>query len=75
MINRKRGKRLGTWFALTFAAGTLLSLAACRSGGAARSTRPGEAATLVDLNDVKALQERFNQDEGTSRLLLVLSPT
>lgn len=39
------------------------------------SLRPDSNVTLTDLNDIEELRVRFNQDKGTPRLLLLLSPT
>jgi predicted MFS family arabinose efflux permease len=37
--------------------------------------KPAADVTLNDIHDVGQLRERFNQDKGTTRLLLLLSPT
>ena len=45
--------------------------------GAAPRTNPSAAGTmsLTDLRNVGDLQERFNDDAGKPRLLLLVSPT
>jgi hypothetical protein len=39
------------------------------------SIKPSANATLTELNNVRDLQTRFNQESGNVRLLLLLSPT
>jgi hypothetical protein len=43
--------------------------------GVIGSLRPNPGITLTNLNNVEELRGRFNQDKGTPRLLLLLSPT
>ena len=39
------------------------------------SLRPAANVGLTDISDIEQLRARFNQDKGTPRLLLLLSPT
>ena len=39
------------------------------------SIRPGPNLSLTNLNNVAELRDRFNQDAGKVRVLLLLSPT
>ena len=39
------------------------------------SLKPSANVTHTDLNNIEDLRNRFNQDKGTPRLLLLLSPT
>lgn len=39
------------------------------------SLRPAANIALTDISDIEQLRARFNQDKGTPRLLLLLSPT
>jgi hypothetical protein len=43
--------------------------------GVIGSLRPNPGITLTNLNNVEELRARFNQEKGTPRLLLSLSPT
>ena len=43
--------------------------------GVIGSFKPDSNVILTDLNSVEELRARFNQDKGTPRLLLLLSPT
>jgi hypothetical protein len=43
--------------------------------GVIGSLRPNPGITLTNLDNVEELRARFNQDRGTPRLLLLLSPT
>jgi len=39
------------------------------------SLKPNSNVTLTDLNDLEELRAAFNREQGTPRLLLLLSPT
>jgi hypothetical protein len=39
------------------------------------SLKPAANVALTDISSVEQLRERFNQDKGSSRLVLLLSPT
>jgi hypothetical protein len=39
------------------------------------SLKPDSNVILTDLSSIEELRTRFNQDKGTPRLLLLLSPT
>ena len=43
--------------------------------GVIGSLKPSADVSLTDLNNIEELRARFNQDKGTPRLLLLLSPT
>jgi hypothetical protein len=46
------------------------------NGAAPRTNQPGAGTmNLTDLRNVGDLQQRFNQDAGKPRLLLLVSPT
>ena len=50
-------------------------IAAAIIAGVIGSLKPDSNVTLTDLNNIEELRARFNQDKGTPRLLLLLSPT
>ena len=43
--------------------------------GVVGSLKPSADVPLTDLNNMEELRARFNQDKGTPRLFLLLSPT
>ena len=43
--------------------------------GVVGSLKPSADVPLTDLNNMGELRARFNQDKGTPRLFLLLSPT
>ena len=43
--------------------------------GVIGSLKPSVDVPLTDLNNLEELRARFNQDKGTTRLMLLLSPT
>ena len=43
--------------------------------GVIGSIKPDSNVVLTELNSIEELRARFNQDKGTPRLLLLLSPT
>lgn len=43
--------------------------------GVIGSLKPNSNVTLTELNNIEDLRTRFNQDKGTPRLLLLVSPT
>jgi hypothetical protein len=51
----------------------LVALAGC--GGSDSGTRSAASGEIVELTGVDELRSAFAEDDGTARLLLVLSPT
>jgi type VI protein secretion system component VasF len=43
--------------------------------GVIGSLKPNSNVALTDLNNIGELRTRFNQDKGSARLLLLVSPT
>ena len=43
--------------------------------GVIGSIKPDSNVVLTELNSIEELRARFNEDKGTPRLLLLLSPT
>ena len=39
------------------------------------SLKPDAKVALTDISDIEQLRARFNQDKGSPRVLLLLSPT
>ena len=57
-----------------------LAIAGCGSGSSdegtpATSSSERDGVRLTDLTSVEQLRTRFNDDRGTPRLILLLSPT
>ena len=50
-------------------------LVAAIIAGVIGSIKPDSNVVLTELNSIEELRARFNQDKGTPRLLLLLSPT
>jgi len=50
-------------------------IAAAIIAGVIGSLKPDSNVTLTNLNNIEELRAQFNQDKGTPRLLLLLSPT
>jgi hypothetical protein len=65
MLKNKRWK----WLILTCVA------VAAVGAGAVGLWRPASDVVLTDINNIAELSARFNQDKGTPRLVLLLSPT
>jgi hypothetical protein len=55
------------------AAVVVFALAGC--GGSDSGTRSSASGEIVELTGVDELRGAFAEDDGTARLLLVLSPT
>lgn len=80
-ISRRAMKKTSLSLLLYLGMLTLI-LAACQSalatsaGGPAAAQKPAvNSPVLNDLNSVEELRERFIQDAGKTRLVLLLSPT
>jgi len=43
--------------------------------GRARTREIANSATIIDLQSIEELQEAFNKDRGSPRLILLLSPS
>lgn len=57
------------------AAMAVLLLAACGGGGDSSSTTAAAEGAITDIDGIEPLREQFLRDEGSPRLLIVLSPT
>lgn len=65
MIQKKR-------FVGTITLGALVALLALAGGCSKKASAPPKLSYSTDLNE---LRDRFNNDKGKVRLLLILSPT
>ncbi len=57
---------------------TALLVVACGASGSSPTAAPGAGTSgqvVKSLTDVAQLQDRFNADKGSVRLVLLLSPT
>ena len=52
-----------------------LILSACTSGGAPGADAGESSSRVIPLGEVSELTERFNNDAGAIRLVLLVSPT
>ena len=75
-MNPRRSNRIRTPIALfAFLAALVLVFSACtRTGRPATETTP-RTAKVAELGGVSGLRERFNEDSGKVRLILLISPT
>lgn len=65
-----RGVKIG---AVALLAATLLMSTACSSGQ--QQSTSGSPRAVVQLRSIQELRNRFNQDRGMVRLILLVSPT
>jgi hypothetical protein len=69
-----RGSLRLTHVAVTLVAGLALALAACSPNNNSARGSAGSSEVTV-LQGISSLQERFKQDSGKVRLILLVSPT
>jgi hypothetical protein len=48
---------------------------ACASSGSSAGGAPTDDAKITELRSIAELQDRFNEDAGKVRLILLISPT
>ena len=70
-MNKPMKWQNGRWKWLVIAVVVVAAICA----GVVGSLKPSADVPLTDLNIIEELRARFNQDKGTPRLLLLLSPT
>ena len=77
LMNPPRSNRIRTSIALFFGllAALVLVLPACSSGGGPETETTPRTDKVAVLGGVSDLRERFNEDSGKVRLLLLISPT
>ena len=70
-------KRAIRWLVLPAVMGLALLVSACTGPGAARGNgeSAGGTARIHRLASIATLREAFNADKGTTRLVLLISPT
>jgi hypothetical protein len=71
-----RSNRIRTWIALFgLLAALALVLTACASSGRPNTQATPRTDKVAVLGGVADLRERFNEDSGKVRLVLLISPT
>ena len=60
---------------LSFLAALVLVFSACVSSGRSATESTPRTAKVAELGGVSDLRERFNEDSGKVRLILLISPT
>jgi hypothetical protein len=76
LMNPPRSIRIRTSIALFgLLAGLVLVLPACSSGGRPETETTPRTDEVAVLGGVSDLRERFNEDSGKVRLVLLISPT
>jgi hypothetical protein len=79
LMNPRRSIRIRTPIALfgflSFLAALVLVFSACASSGRPATETTRRTAKVAVLGGVSDLRERFNEDSGKVRLILLISPT
>lgn len=63
------------WKRLTIAVAVMLATAGYIAYPHIKLAMSGQSVQLTDVSNIDLLQKQFNQDLGTPRLILVVSPT
>lgn len=76
LMNPPRSIRIRTRVALFgFLAALVLVFSACASSGRPEIETTPRTSKVAELGGVSDLRERFNEDSGKVRLILLVSPT
>jgi len=70
-----RSNRIRTWIALFGLMALVLVFTACASSGRPNTQTTPRTDKVAVLGGVADLRERFNEDSGKVRLVLLISPT